>query len=295
MSNEIVTLDVQPVVPVPNRQAETDQQLIGLWLHGRSPETQRAYRADAEHLLAYTSKTLSELTLADLQEYADFLGPCLAPASRHRRLSAIKSLLAFACRLGYLRFDVGRPLRLPVLRDRLAERILSEAEVLRMLSHERHPRDAALLYLLYASGVRVSECCNLTWRDVQARGEGAGQITVLGKGGKTHAILLPASVWAMLAGLRGNAGEEAPVFRSRRGRHLHVTQVRRIVRRAARRAGIEKAVSPHWLRHASASHALDRGAPIHLVQATLNHASVATTGKYLHARPTESSSNYLPL
>jgi integrase/recombinase XerD len=54
-------------------------------------------------------------------------------------------------------------------------------------------------------------------------------------------------------------------------------------------------VSCHWLRHAHASHALDRGAPIHLVQATLGHSSISTTGRYLHARPTESSSSYLPV
>ena len=64
-------------------------------------------------------------------------------------------------------------------------------------------------------------------------------------------------------------------------------------RGAAQRSGIAAAVSPHWLRHAHASHAFDRGAPIHLVQATLAHASVATTEKYLHARPTDSSARYL--
>ena len=69
----------------------------------------------------------------------------------------------------------------------------------------------------------------------------------------------------------------------------------RIVKAAAQRAGIEGPVSPHWLRHAHASHALDRGAPIHLVQATLGHASITTTGRYLHARPKESSSKFLPL
>lgn len=68
----------------------------------------------------------------------------------------------------------------------------------------------------------------------------------------------------------------------------------RIVRRAAERAELEAGskVSPHWLRHAHATHALERGAPIHLVQATLGHASVATTGRYLHARPTDSSARY---
>lgn len=146
----------------------------------------------------------------------------------------------------------------------------------------------------YASAVRVSECCALKWRDVQERAE-SGQVTVFGKSGKTNTILLPATVWQLLDGLRGEAEPDAPVFRSRKGRHLHPTQVRRIVRAAARRAGIEKAVSPHWLRHAHCSHSLDRGAPISLVQATCSHSSVSTTGRYLHARPSDSSSHYLLL
>ena len=65
--------------------------------------------------------------------------------------------------------------------------------------------------------------------------------------------------------------------------HLHPTAIERLVRKAAERAGLELAVSPHWLRHSHATHALERGAPIHLVQATLGHASVATTGRYLRA------------
>ena len=93
--------------------------------------------------------------------------------------------------------------------------------------------------------------------------------------------------------IRGGAGEDAPVFVSRKGSPLSTSQAFRIVRQAARRAGVEKNVSPHWLRHCHGSHALDRGAAVHLVQATLGHASVATTGRYLHARPTESSSKYL--
>ena len=69
-------------------------------------------------------------------------------------------------------------------------------------------------------------------------------------------------------------------------------QGRRIVD-AGKRAGLSREVSAHWLRHADASHSLDRGAPIHLVQQTLGHASMATTGRYLHARPTDSSARYL--
>jgi integrase/recombinase XerD len=120
-------------------------------------------------------------------------------------------------------------------------------------------------------------------------------VTVYGKGGKTRAVLLPASVWTDLLSLKADgAGTDEPVFPSRtRGGFLTPTQVRRLVYRAARDAGLEARPSPHWLRHAHATHALERGAPIHLVQATLGHASVATTGRYLHARPTDSSARYL--
>jgi integrase/recombinase XerD len=295
MNTEIVQIATTPDHLAQPEEAQTDRQLVELWLHGRSPETKRAYRADSDAFRAVVAKPLHAVRLGELQAFADSLDANLEPASKHRRLSAIKSLFAFGHRLGYLPFDTARPLRLPVLRDRLAERILSEAEVQRMLAHERQPRNLAILFLLYGSGVRVSECCGLKWRDTQERAEGGGQITVLGKGGKTNTILLPASVWQPLMSLRGTAGIDCPVFRSRKGKHLHPTQVRRIVRAAAKRAGIEKAVSPHWMRHAHASHALDRGAPIHLVQQTLSHSTISTTGRYLHARPSDSSSSYLPI
>ena len=77
------------------------------------------------------------------------------------------------------------------------------------------------------------------------------------------------------------------------GRPVSAVQVHRIVRAAATRAGIEANVSAHWLRHAHASHALDRGAPVHLVSATLGHANVATTNAYGDALPDQSSSRYL--
>lgn len=276
------------------KQAKTDQHLIDLWLHGRSRHTQRAYRADAERFLEATGKVLHQITLSDLQQYASqLLESGRQLSSVYRTMSAVKSLFAFGHRLGYLPFDVARPLRLPALRDGLAERILDETDVLRMIALEQMPRNRAILLTLYAGGFRVAELCSLKWSDLQNRDQ-AGQITVFGKGGKTRTVLMPMSVWNALMSLRGDAAEAAPVFRSRKGGHLDESQVWRIVRKAAKRAGIEKEVSCHWLRHAHASHALDRGAPIHLVQATLGHSSVATTGKYLHARPTESSSSYLP-
>jgi integrase/recombinase XerD len=278
--------------------SESDDHLIDLWLHERSLHTQRAYGANVERFRGRAGKLLRTVTLGDLQDFANSLTG-LAPATQYRTLAAVKSLLAFGHRLGYLPFDVGRALRLPSVRNRLNERILSEADLHRIFALESNPRNYAILMLLYASGIRVSELCTLAWRDLQLNGDG-GQITVLGKGSITRSIQLPASVWEVINGLRTEAAApDDPVFRSRKGTKnrgfLQPVAVLRIVREAAARAGIGLPVSPHWLRHAHASHALDRGAPIHLVQATLGHASITTTGRYLHARPKESSSRYLPL
>lgn len=295
-STQNTTGELVPVATtalVAPQQAESDQHLIDLWLHGRSRHTQRAYRADTERFLESVGKPLHRITLGDLQTFAGQLAESgLEPSSVHRSMSAVKSLFAFGHRLGYLPFDVARPLRLPALRDGLADRILEETDVVKMIALEQMPRNRAILLTLYAGGFRVAELCSLKWSDLQSR-DSSGQITVFGKGGKTRAVLMPQSVWNALQLLRKDAKDEAPVFRSRKGGHLDESQVWRIVRKAAKRAGIEKEVSCHWLRHAHASHALDRGAPIHLVQATLGHSSVATTGRYLHARPTESSSSYL--
>ena len=275
----------------PSSQADSDSQLIKLWLHGRSRHTQRAYASGVKRFYEFTGKQLRGVRLQDLQDFADSLGD-LAPSSQARTLSAVKSLLAFGHRVGYLAFDVGRPLKLPSAKDVLAERILSESDVRRMIEGEGSRRNRTLLLLLYAGGLRVSEACGLRQRDAHERDTG-GQVTVMGKGGKTRTVLLPQSVWQEIKSILWGTGPDDPVFRSRKGGPLSTSQALRVVKEAADRAGFPKGVSPHWLRHAHASHALDRGAPIHLVQATLGHSSVATTGRYLHARPADSSAHYL--
>lgn len=275
------------------RQADSDEQLIDLWLHGRPKHTERAYRRESDRFIEFVAKPLRTVKLIDLQSFADHLAESLKPSSVHRAVSAVKSLFAFGFRLGYFQFDVGRALKLQGFRDELTERILGEAEVLRIISLEPNPRNRAILLTFYAGGFRVSEICSLKWRHLQER-DRAGQITVLGKGDKTRTVLMPQPVWEALITLQGDSSQDAPVFRSRKKGHLDESAVWRIVKKASERAGIDKDVSCHWFRHAHASHALDRGCPIHLVQATLGHSSVAVTGRYLHARPNDSSGNYLP-
>ena len=293
-------MSVRPAVSDLTRQAETDEQLVALWLHGRSEHTQRAYQHDAQLLLDFVVKPLRAVTLRDVQVFADSLDS-LAPASRVRTLAAVKSLLSFGQRVGYLALNVGAALRLPKVKNTLAERLLAEAPTQRLLALEPDLRNRVMLRLCYAAGLRVSELVGLKWRDLQPRANGEGQATIYGKGGKTRIVLLPTSVWQDLTHLgavmstehAGSTTLDRPLFLSRKGGHLTPRQAQRLVDAAAARAGITANVSPHWLRHAHATHALERGAPIHLVKETLGHASIATTDKYAHARPTQSSSKYL--
>ena len=242
----------------------------------------------------------------------------LAASTRARKLSAVKSLLSFGHKLGYLTYNVGAAVSPPKTKDTLAERILPEAAVHRVLAVADgaavdgsfvQRRNALALRLFYASGGRVSEIAGLRWRDcverALERGRPTGQVTLFGKGGKTRRVLLSADTWTALdahrqrEAARGCAEADGPVLRSRKAdgdgsaRPLTRQQLWRVVKDLARRAGLPDAVSPHFFRHAHASHALDRGAPPHLVQQTLGHASLQTTSRYAHARPDDSSARYL--
>jgi integrase/recombinase XerD len=277
------------------QQAESDAQLVALWLHGKRAHSQRAYTADIARLQAALPKPLAAITLGELQHFAESLAG-LSPNSRKRILSSVKSLLSFGQRIGYLRFNVGAALRVPAAKQTLAERILSEGEVHSMIALTPRRRDQLLLRLLYASAARVSEICALRWADVQPNGD-SGQVTFFGKGGQTRAVKLSRATWQALQAYRAQraSGAQAsdPVFASQKGGPLSAGQVHRIVAAAAKRAGIAGNVSPHWLRHAHASHALERGASVALVRDTLGHSSLAITSMYTHAKPNESSALHL--
>jgi integrase/recombinase XerD len=272
--------------------------MVELWLRRhRNPNTKQAYAADAKLFRSSVAKPLHQVTVADLEDFADRIAGSAA-ASQSRCLSAVKSLIAYACQLGYLQLDVGAPIQLPKIKDTLGERIMTEEAVQRLLwsadskQSRFAQRDAVLMRLLYGAGLRISEACGLRWRDAVARDD-AGQITVFGKGGKTRTILLPRSLWRRVDALRGIAGPDHAIFRSRQGNALDRTQVHRIIKSAVSRAKLPSGISAHWFRHAHASHALDRGAPVHVVQTTLGHASLTTTTRYTHVRPGDSSARYL--
>jgi integrase/recombinase XerD len=277
-----------------------DATFLDLWLRGKSEKTRRAYLADMARFYDVMNKPLRQVTLEDVYTFVDSLTH-LKPTSRNRAVAAVKSALSFGLKSGYLAVNVGLLVKLEKLEDTLAERIMSESTVSRMLALETNKRNHAILVLLYRGGLRCAELCSLTWRNLQERDE-SGQISVYGKGKKTRAVLLTQETWQEVMDLKSLTMSDTDfVFQSRQShsrtnkhcRRMDESTVFLIVRAAAARAGITGNVSPHWMRHAHATHALENGAPITLVKETLGHKSIETTSKYTHVRPNTSSGQYL--
>lgn len=281
---------------------KNDSHLIEMWLSERkrkSKESLRAYKRDIERFLNFTEgKAIAKVNYNDLQDYQKALednGYSRATINRH--MSAVKSLLSYGHNLGYLPFNVGPIVKLSDPKNTMAERILDVMQVMTIITLETNPRNKLILHFLYSSGGRISEICNVCWRDLKAVGE-RGQVTLYGKGGKTRVVPLSKPIWDALQQHKpDNASLDDPIFLSRKRNvnngGIRPNQVRLIVTKAGQRAGI-KGVSPHWFRHSHASHALDNGASLELVRQSLGHSSVVITQRYLHSKPSDGSSLHLP-
>lgn len=292
--------EVPPVVP------PQDWTLVREWLRSkRSPGTRKVYTRNISAFYAFCDgASLDSISLTMLQDYeAELLRRYPEPATRAQMLAAVKSLMTFGMKTGKLAFNVGAALQLPQGKDKLAERILDARQLHKMLdeAEKGSTRDYTLLLLLYGSGIRCSELCGLQWKDVQENRNG-GQITVYGKRSKTRSILLHPKVWQPLQAYRpDDASPDDYVFSSRQlstrdgrpSKRLTTSRVWQIVSGIARRAGVK--ASPHFLRHTHATRALENHVPPHLLMESLGHSSLVMVGHYAHARPDDSSSQYLDL
>ena len=264
--------------------AGSDETLIDLWLGIKSKaslHTADAYRRDLRLFRAAVSKPLRAVTVRDLQAFLDGLPQ--APRSKARIISTVRSLFRFAHRTGYIALNPATAVDPPRFKKTLAQRILSVAEVERLFCvHPPGDLRRTLFRFLYFSAARLAGAAGLVAQDLKARDGGLGQVTLLEKGDKTRVVLLPAEMWSELLPLSLML-PGAKVFRWSRRR------IEELVKVAAVKAGLPKGTSPHWLRHAHATHAIEAGVPLHVVKETLGHASIATTSAYLHANPDTSS------
>jgi integrase/recombinase XerD len=234
--------------------------------------------------------------------------PGLAPTSLRRRAAAIRGFYRFAFGDGLIGVDVAAHLDLP-RQPRLLPETLTVHETVRLLEAAggeppatREPNDAdgialrnrALLELLYAAGLRVSEALRLDLRDLSMDG---GFVRVIGKGDRERLVpvgdvaldwLARYLVWprpGWLAAGDAADGPDAPLFVTPRGRRLARQSAWSVVKAAAGAAGLGDRVSPHTLRHSFATHLLEGGADLRVVQELLGHESLATTQVYTHVSP----------
>jgi integrase/recombinase XerD len=216
----------------------------------------------------------------------------LAPTSLRRRAATLKGFYRFAYGEGLIDVDVATRLDLPRQSRRLPD-ALDVAEVERLLeaASVRGTRDRALLELLYAAGLRVSEAVGLDREDLSLDG---AFVRVIGKGDKERLVPIGEVsidhlvVWlegrrtALLALHHVEAVRGGPLFLGDRGRRLARQQAWTAVAAAAERAGLDGRVGPHTLRHSFATHLLEGGADLRVVQELLGHASISTTQLYTH-------------
>ncbi len=133
---------------------------------------------------------------------------------------------------------------------------------------------------------------NLTWDDFKKHGDG-GKATVFGKGSKTRIVLIPDKLWQQVKEFEKYHRVNQYVFISRHHNKMERSVVHRMIKRACKRAGIDPRASAHWLRHSHASHSLEAGCNLRLLQQSLGHASVTTTERYLHISPDSGSSQFI--
>ena len=279
-----------------------DRYLTGLIAErGLSANTVEGYRRDLAKLQAFLRgegrEATASLTRADIPRLLGFLrGQGLAAPSVARSLAAFRGLYRFLLSEGAIHHDPFLNVTIPKASQRLPK-ALTFAEVQRILdapsrresARGRHPevlRDDAMLEVLYATGLRVSELVKL---DLEAVDASVGFLRATGKGSKQRVVPLGAVALRKLR--RYLEGGRPHLLKTRAANRLFVTRSGKgmtrqgfwkILRRYALAAGIRRPISPHMLRHSFATHLLEGGADLRVVQTLLGHANISTTQIYTH-------------
>ena len=271
-----------------------------------SPYTIRNYTTDLLDFFSFLkSQKIGSLREVDKQVVRDYLSYLLeqgfAKVSIARKLSAIRSFYRYLMREEIVTASPVADTSSPKLDKRLPG-FLSQKEVLELLSAPdlstpQGQRDRALLEILYASGLRVSELVNL---DIDKVNLDANEIRVWGKGSRERVVLMgrPAAAALVTYISQGRTkllgGKRNPaLFVNRSGRRLVERRVQRILEKYSAAAGINRRVYPHMLRHTFATHLLDGGADLRVVQQLLGHADLSTTQIYTHVTKSQARKVYL--
>lgn len=288
-------MDERKTINLDHRQL-LDAYLDQLWLEkGLSRNTLESYGRDLRFFAAWLESQGRGLLLADRSDLLNYLNhrSSIGVASRSvaRGLSAIRSFYKYLLRENRIVEDPTLRIDNPKLGRKLPD-TLSESEVDALLAAPNTAsavgyRDRTMLELLYATGLRVTELVTLEVNDLNLR---QGVLRVMGKGGKERLVPMGDEAMAWVEGfvrdhrssLMRRSESEAVLFPSNRGREMTRQAFWYLIKRHAAEAGIRHSLSPHSLRHAFATHLVNHGADLRVVQLLLGHSDLSTTQIYTH-------------
>ena len=266
--------------------AEYLRQLKDISLTSR--HTVAAYHCDLNCFLAHCGDvSLSTINRSQVQDWmVASHASGLAPASLARRLSALRSFLDMAVRMGWCSGNAASGLKAPKQPGRLPRALPPEqtALLLQATDAASERRNLALLAVMYGCGLRVSEVVGLNLVDIDM---GEAEILVRGKGGKERIVPVPDGVRKLLSDYlvprMGHADyNQQALFLNRLGGRLSARSVQRMLKNRALATGADVSVTPHRLRHSFATHLLTGGVNLRAIQELLGHASLSTTERYTH-------------
>ncbi|MFZ3122257.1 MAG: tyrosine recombinase XerC [Thermodesulfovibrionales bacterium] len=255
---------------------------------GASPHTLRAYRKDLEAFSDHVKSKAEDIGLNDIRGFvAEEINSGHKKTTAGRRLAAVRSFLKFLYREGYIKTNSAKLVPTPKL-PKILPKFLSVDDVFSLVEKPEGigflpVRDRAILELLYASGIRVSELFGLNADDINVK---EGLIKVKGKGKKERIVpvgrkaLEAIKIYLVERILLKK--KDGAFFLNKSGSRLTDRSIRRIVVKYAKAIGINTRIGPHTLRHTFASHLLQGGADLRVIQELLGHSSLSTTQKYTH-------------
>lgn len=268
---------------------------------GYSNNTIASYKVDLEKFLEYNkNKNINDISNNDLKEYVKWLNKeNLNEKSISRNISCLKSFYKFLVIEKYVSNNPSDSVAMPKLKKSLPK-ILTEEEVLKLLDIELNDnfsyRNKAMLELMYASGLRVSELVNLKLQDIDLSQD---IIRTFGKGSKERVIpigdyakeYLEKYIYEYRGSMLKKSSNEY-LFLNNHGRKMTRQGFFKIIKKIAKEKGIDKELSPHTLRHSFASHLLKYGADLRTIQELLGHSDISTTQIYTHITNEELKKNY---
>lgn len=284
----------------------TVQDLVAQYLReveaeGCSPHTVRNYRIDLAQFGDFVRTMHSEAPAGTLLEQIDPLtvrafvaslrGRGLSPGTLARKMAAVRSFFQYCCRRGRLSWNPAALVTTPKLPKRLPPHLTVDQafQLLATPQGEDHMsvRDRAILELFYGSGIRVGELTGLSVHDLDLEQR---LVRVTGKGKKERIVPIGRPAAKALAAYLGDrqgrsggaTGTRSPLFLNHRGGRLTARSVERLLEKYLRRSGVGKAITPHGLRHSFATHLLQAGADLRVIQELLGHARLTTTQRYTH-------------